>query len=139
MGSIVGRFYLARELGGVYTISDMRMGPTESMVAINHAYSPRTLAYDLRRRKEVQRVVLWEKLSLARERDPQALLAILGPGWRLESQWSQEMWRHWNWQHLDTLRRLEFVRTAPPATMPARTESKPAPSAASQGEKVTFP
>jgi hypothetical protein len=45
-------------------------------------------------------------------------LRALGNRWTLKSEWTQTAWRHWNWQRMDTWRRLEFVR-ANPTTRPA--------------------
>ena len=43
----------------------------------------------------------------------------LGSKWELVSEWSQDARRHWNWQYMDSLRRLEFRKVGPPATAPA--------------------
>lgn len=106
----VARYYLALELGGTYTPMDMHRGNTQSMIAINWLFSAQGLANELRRSKTVNSVILWDKLSAARGESVGDIQDALGSDWAIRGQWSQEIWRHWNWQHLDTLRRLEFVR-----------------------------
>jgi len=107
---VVGHYYLALELGGAYTPAEMRRGFSQSMITINRFQSAGALAEEMRRDMTINRIVLWDRLSSVGERQADEIQAALGANWVLTNQWVQETWRHWNWQHLDTLRRLEFVR-----------------------------
>ena len=78
------------------------------LVTASRRYTPKDIAREISRRLAVKRVVLWERLSEAQ--DINALSKDLGEAWQLSGQWQQDTRRHWNWQKLDGLRRLEFVR-----------------------------
>lgn len=117
----VARYYLALELGGTYTPMEMHKGSTQSMIAINQLPSAGMLANEMRRNKTINSIILWDQLGVAQGESASDIQAALGTDWALRSQLSQETWRHWNWQHLATLRRLEFVRVGamPETTRPA--------------------
>ncbi len=121
----VGRYYLAMRLGGTYSPREMHKGSTESMITINRPFSSGAVAAEMRSSKAINRIVLWDKLSAASGENATEIQQAMGADWVLRGQWTQEIWRHWNWQHIDTLRRLEFVRASAVAA-----QSRPASSGA---------
>jgi hypothetical protein len=76
------------------------------------------LQRSLERTPEVTRVVIWARLNLLPGGE-QPYVDALAPSWELKDRWEQEMLRHWNWQKIDRLVRLEFVRKPLPATLPS--------------------
>lgn len=113
INDVVGRYYTAFEKGGTYTSFDVFRGNVENIVNINRLYNTNVLAAEIRRSPEVKCIIVWDRLSVSRGEEPEDIARVLGKGWKLTGEWSQETRRHWNWQRLDTLRRLEFARQAP--------------------------
>lgn len=111
----VARYYLAQMLGGTYHPWDIGRGPTDIMLreGVHWMSSLKTMVGQIKARPEAYRLVLWEKLSLPRTQPAEAVAEALKPEWILVSRWEQKVRRHWNWQDIDTYRRMEFVRASP--------------------------
>ena len=105
----VGQYYLA--LGsGVEAPPDRGRGWWANDGVYNRLGSPRTMGQDVQSRPTVKTVVIWEKLGNSQGTSPAVFEAALGPKWKLTDQWEQTIRRHWNWQDIDSLRRLAFTR-----------------------------
>jgi hypothetical protein len=93
----------------------------------NQFTNARVIGSDLRRRPTVQRLIVWICERVSRD-DDKTIGAALGPNWKLVSVEDYPIYRHWNWQDMDLLRRYEFERIAPePVPMPAAL-AKPKPA-----------
>jgi hypothetical protein len=98
--------------------ADMRIGETRAGISMPVLPSPAMLQRSLERAPEVARVVIWARSSLLRDGE-KPYVDALSSSWELKGRWEQQTMRHWNWQEIDRLVRLEFVRKPRPATLPA--------------------
>jgi hypothetical protein len=116
IADITGRFYLFQWVGGTYTPTQMRNGPTDQMLkhSLGRFHSISWIKGELARRPEAQRLILWDRESVSRNETLEMIQQALGDKWELVGTWAQNTRRHWNWQDMDSLRRMEFKRIGPP-------------------------
>ncbi len=114
------RYYLYQHIDGEYSPNRMYNGPTDVMLKkpFSRYHNVGRTSRELKRRPETTRLIIWQRRSLAPE-TPEQIEKGLDGEWTLVSEWSQRVWRHWNWQEMDGLRRLEFSRVMP-ASAPAQ-------------------
>lgn len=105
----VGRYYLSIARGNPFGPRGFDDVPITDFVPVHYADDPLTIIADLQADPAVRRVIVWESLPSNVDNND-ALLGLLGPGWRRVADELIPVRYHWNWSMLYACGRREYVK-----------------------------